>query len=540
MISNEKRFLQRIRSRLEGPESEKAEFSRDETGILLKIGSKYLTLYEIGKLISSEIELGHLLKLAMDKVIEVTGAQRGLIGLVSAGGEVDFRVARCLEKSDIEQSDFEVSRSIIRRAIVDREAICLRDAMADQFHGTSESVTRLRLLSVACAPIEIDDEVRGIIYVDNKNIKNLFDDFTGDLVRAFSEQMAIALKNASLFKDLRQSHKKLAAELRDKYQFRDIIGSSRSMTEVLQLVGDVAETDATILIQSENGTGKELIARALHYNSSRNDKPLETVNCGALPEGLIESALFGHRRGAFTGAVRDRRGKFELADQGTIFLDEVGEMSLNAQVKLLRVLENGSYYSVGSEEEKQCDVRVIAATNCDLNQLISQKKFREDLYYRLNVITLTLPPLRKRREDIPLLIEHFIEKYNNHKRRPKFSRQVEHILGNYHYPGNVRQLENIIHRAVILCKGKSIELRHLPSELLEPYQGRSAGGNGGVLTFQDRKKRTIEEFEISEIRRILAETGGKIRESARLSGMDVKNFSDKMRRYKINAMDFKS
>jgi len=349
MTANEKNFLQEIRSRLKAERFEGACVSHDEVQRMLKIAAKYLTLHEIGNLLSSRMEFNDLLKLAMDKVIEVTGAQRGFIGLVDSNGEIDFRTARHMEKSDIGNPDFETSRNIIRRALSGRETICLADAMADQHYGGFESVARLQLLSVLCAPIEIDDKVRGLIYVDNSNVKNLFDDSIGELVNAFAGQLAIALKNAFRFQDLRQSHKKLSAELRDKYQFREIVGTGRQMTEVLALVADVADTDASILIQSENGTGKELIARALHFNSCRSGKPFETVNCGALPEGLVESILFGHKRGAFTGAVQDRRGKFELANGDTIFLDEIGEMTLAAQVRLLRVLGSGSFLTVGSE-----------------------------------------------------------------------------------------------------------------------------------------------------------------------------------------------
>jgi Nif-specific regulatory protein len=511
---------------------------KDDLKALFAIATKYRTLHDIGKLIASEMETQALLRLAMDKVIEVTRAQRGFIALVDERKRLDFKVARNLEKGDVGKPQFQVSRSIIEKVTAEGETICLPDAMADATFGGAESVTRLQLLSVLCTPIIIADRVAGIIYVDNSNQRDIFDNAVADLLTAFSQQIAIALKNACVFSDLKKSHQQLASELRAKYQFDAIIGSGPAMTEILDLVAKVADADATVLIQWENGTGKELIARALHYNSSRRDKSFVTVNCGAIPTDLIESELFGHVKGAFTGAVKDKRGKFELADGGTIFLDEIGEMAPALQVKLLRVLQDGAFAPVGSETEKHCDVRVIAATNRDLKKMLADGAFREDLYYRLNVINMTVPPLRERREDILLLIDHFLGKYNKSEKLPRLSKAAEQILLDFDYPDNVRQLENIVHRAVILCKGEVIEVHHLPDEL----QASAVYGyteKDGAVTFQERKQRATEKFERDELSRILTLTGGKVRESARVAGMDVKNLSEKLQKYGIKAEDYK-
>jgi Nif-specific regulatory protein len=422
--------------------------------------------------------------------------------------------------------------------IAQGETICLRDAMADAIFGGAESVTRLQLLSVLCTPIKIAGRVAGVIYVDNSNIKQLFDEAIADLLTAFSEQIAIALKNASVFSNLKKSHQQLANELRANYKFDNIIGSGPAMTKILQLVAQVADTDATVLIQGENGTGKELIARALHYNSNRHEKPFVAVNCGAIPETLIESELFGHEKGAFTGAINRKPGKFELADGGTIFLDEIGEMAPAMQVKLLRVLQDGTFSPVGSTAENQCDVRVIAATNRDLKKMLANGSFREDLYYRLNVINLTVPPLRDRREDLLLLVDHFLKKYSKGGNQPKLSKAAEQLLIDYDYPGNVRQLENVMQRAVVLCKGENIEVQHLPEDLQTAGIYDEANPQAPA-TFQERKQRVIEKFERDELSRILTQTGGKVRESARIAGMDVKNFSEKLQRYGIKAEDYK-
>ncbi|MFQ5639746.1 MAG: sigma 54-interacting transcriptional regulator [bacterium] len=536
---NESNILKNVKERLENTASEsKPKLLKEDIELLLGVANKYRTLHDIGKLIASEMELDALLRLAMDKVIEVTRATRGFIALVDDNKRFDFKVARNMQKSDIEKPRFEVSRSIIQKVQSDGETICLPDAMADATFGGMESVTRLQLLSVLCTPIKIDDKVVGLIYVDNTNVKDLFDDAMADLLTAFSEQVAIALKNVYLFSDLKRSHRQLADELRAQYQFDAIIGSGARMTEILQLVADVADTDARVLIQGENGAGKELIARALHYNSSRREQPFITVNCGAIPQELIESELFGHEKGAFTGAIKRKHGKFELAEGGTIFLDEIAEMRPTLHVKLLRVLENGSFSPVGSEDEKHADVRVVAATNRDLKKMLADNTFREDLYYRLNVINITVPPLRERREDILLLIDHFIQKHKIQDKTPQLSKPVEQILLDYDYPGNVRQLENIIQRAAILCKGNTVEVKHLPDDI-HTASTYNAESKDQPVTFQERKQRVIEKFEKNELTRILTKTAGKVRESARVAGMDVKNFSEKLSKYGIKAGAFR-
>ncbi|MGH7496882.1 MAG: sigma 54-interacting transcriptional regulator [bacterium] len=506
---------------------------------LLAVAEKYRTLYEIGKLIASEMEIEALLRLAMDEVLAITRAERGFIALVEDDHRLDFRAARNIEKKDVEQPRFHVSRSIIQRVLAEGKVVCLPDALTDGGFGAIESVRRLQLLSVLCTPLIIRERVAGVIYVDNTNVKYLFDEMTAELLTRLSQLVATALQNACVFTDLKKSQQQLASELRARFQFDAIIGSGPAMTKILQIVADVADTDSTILIRGENGTGKDLIARALHYNSRRRDHPFVAINCGAIPEALIESELFGHEKGAFTSAVIRRQGKFELAHGGTIFLDEIGEMTLPTQVKLLRVLQECTFAPVGSNVEKYCDVRVIAATNRDLKKMMAQATFREDLYYRLNVIDLHVPPLRDRREDILLLIDHFLRKHNKQEKLPRLSKPVEQLLLDFGYPGNVRQLDNIIQRAVIFSKGGTIEVQHLPEEVQNSaiYHEHDEQGQA---TFQQRKHRAIEKFEREELIRILTLTGGKVRESARIAGMYPANFSDKLQQYGLKADDFKT
>lgn len=265
------------------------------------------------------------------------------------------------------------------------------------------------------------------------------------------EELRIIVRNALEKKILKEENIRLKKELYEKYSFHNLIGKSKKIREIFSLIEKIAPTNSTVLITGESGTGKELVAKAIHFSSLRKDQPFVSINCGALPENLLESELFGHVKGSFTGAYTDKKGLFEIAHKGTILLDEISEMSLWMQVKLLRVLQEKKIRRVGGTEEKEVDVRIIASTNVDLSEKIKEGKFREDLYYRLNVIRINLPPLRDRREDIPLLVEHFIKIYNQKtgKNIKGIKEDALKILEAYHWPGNVRELENCIERAVV-------------------------------------------------------------------------------------------
>ena len=287
-----------------------------------------------------------------------------------------------------------------------------------------------------------------------------FDQGHLDVVRKLVEQ---AIEHGRL----KSENRLLQGQLQSKYRFENIIGTSAALREVLETVSKVAMTDSTILITGESGTGKELVARAIHFNSKRADKMFVTVNCGAIPEELLESELFGHVRGAFTNAVANREGRFSVAHGGTIFLDEIGDMSATLQVKLLRVLQDRTFEPVGSSKTQSVDVRVIAATNQNLEDAIAERLFREDLYYRLNVIPIVVPPLRERRDDIPLLAQHFLNIANEGRadREVDFSDEVLERLMGFDWPGNVRELENLVERVVTLCSGREIVASDLPTAL---------------------------------------------------------------------------
>ena len=318
------------------------------------------------------------------------------------------------------------------------------------------------------------------------------------------------------------------------------IGGHPRVLELLELVGQVADTTATVLITGESGTGKELIAQLIRERSSRNNKRFVAVNCGAIPETLQESEFFGHVKGAFTGATERKVGKLELADGGTIFLDEIGEMSKSLQVALLRTLQSGEYSPVGSAETRFCDVRVLAAANRKLLDLVDAGEFRRDLYYRLNIIHLEIPPLREREGDALVLCEHFLETLGANYQKPglRLTPEACELLMRYDYPGNVRELENIIRRAIILCRGAQIEPQHLAPEVRGSVQQISEPTD--VDDFQSAKARAIEAFERVYLSNILRKCGGIVSRASEYSGLSERNFHEKLKRYGISAKAFRN
>jgi DNA-binding NtrC family response regulator len=315
-----------------------------------------------------------------------------------------------------------------------------------------------------------------------------------------------------------------------------LIGNAPSIRALLETVEQVADTDATVLITGETGTGKELIARALHEGGSRRSRAFVAVNCGALADTLLESELFGHLRGSFTGATESRPGKFEMADRGTMFLDEIADMNQTLQVKLLRVLQTGEYAPVGSAANRRCDVRVVAATNEPLRPLVAGGTVRADLYYRLNVICLDLPPLRARRADIPLLVEHFLARFGEAYRRGplRLSPDAERIVLSHPYPGNVRELENAIRRAVILCRGREILAGDLPRDMLEPLPPPDSASAG----FHAARARALSEFEREFLVTLLQTCGGNVSRAARRSGLSERHLHVKLKKYGLRGRDF--
>jgi DNA-binding NtrC family response regulator len=353
------------------------------------------------------------------------------------------------------------------------------------------------------------------------------------------EDIHIAIKRALDFSKLKEENFRLKRELKKKFDFRKIIGKSAQMQYVIKFIEKIADTDSTVLITGESGTGKELVAKTIHFNSSRSRKPFVPINCAAIPKDILESELFGHEKGAFTGAVSTRIGRFELANNGTLFLDEIGELDPSLQVKLLRVLQEKEFERVGSVKTIKVDARIVAATNRDLEKAVKEEKFREDLYYRLNVIPLHLPPLRNMKEDIQLLIEHFMIEISKRKKKepPKISPEVMNYLVNYKWPGNVRELENLIERLIILNDGDLITPGDLPERLLDKGHMQEVVTRGNVLSSEGvNLNLMLDEIENKMILQALEISRGIKSKAASLLGLNRTTLIEKMKK---KAIDFK-
>ena len=433
----------------------------------------------------------------------VTGAERGAIFMTDGeGGRLQLRAAKNLTRESLESPGFARSMERIEQTLRTGK-VCYQEFASDRQEALS---TRETIRSCICVPLGLRDQVIGVLYHDNRLFKSAFHEEDLDILGYFAAQAAIAMDNAMAYETLRELYQKQVEEKQylqeqhmESLHFEEIVGETSAIRQVFSHIDSVSETDATVLILGETGVGKELVARAIHRNSERRGGPFIRVNCSSFSEHLISSELFGHEKGSFTGAVQRRIGRFELADQGTIFLDEIGDMPLNSQVQLLRVLQSKEFERVGGHETIRSDFRLMAATNRDLPKLIEAGRFREDLYYRLSVFPIQVPPLRERLEDIPLLALHFLQLYAKrlNKRVEKIPNPEMQKLMDYTWPGNVRELENIIERGVILSTGP---LYRVPMTSL----------NRNTIA-ATRPDMSLDENERSHILNVLDITGGKVR-----------------------------
>ncbi|HEY6477801.1 MAG TPA: sigma 54-interacting transcriptional regulator, partial [Polyangia bacterium] len=515
-------------------------------------------LLRINKRLNSELRLPRLLEMILDTVIELTDAERGFVLLEDEGGELAIKAARNIDQRTLETEELALSRSIARQAATGGEPVVTIDAAGDDRFREALSVSDLHLRSVLAVPLVIKGRPAGTIYVDHRLRKGAFGQEDVRLVLDFAEQAAIALENARLLGELRRRERQVEAlnrrleaelaakreeisgikvELREnrealavRYDYRNIVGRTPRMLELFRLIDRITDTALPVVIQGESGTGKELVARALHANGPRRDRPFVGENCAAIPETLLESTLFGYVRGSFTGAEHDTRGLFEIADGGTLFLDEVGEMSPAMQGKLLRVLQEGELRRVGSERTRKVDVRIVAATNRDLSRLVEEGKFRRDLFFRLNVALIGLPPLRERRDDIPLMVEHFLAKVARRDGRPQPKALEPAALARlvaYRWPGNVRELENEITRADALSGAR------ITAADLAPRIG--AADEAGVIAAEDHDTLTmkprVERLERALVREALGRTGNNQTKAAELLGLSRFGLQKKLKRY---------
>lgn len=490
------------------------EFSLYDTPVSDDVAAKtiaelnsYKKLFEFSQQLMGNYEVPALLESLIDMVIQVSNADKGFIVLVESGEPV-VKVARNLRRESIANAISHLSDSILAKVVETKKAIIVSDALNDDSFRTAASVVNLKLTSVMCVPMLERGDLLGVIYVGNDNVARLFDDTHLELLSIFAAQASLIIRNALMVNELSLDKRSLLEHL-ERMRFGEIVGSCPPMQEVFRKVQKVSATDISVLVTGETGTGKELIAHELHNRSSRAKGPFVTINCGAIPENLLESELFGYVRGAFTGAVANKLGRFQAANGGTLFLDEIGEMPMSLQVKILRALQERVVMRVGDNKQEQVDIRVIAATHRNLEEEIRHGRFREDLYYRLNVVQLHLPALRERGEDIVMLARYMLGRY-----APEYGSKVKGYspgaiasLKRHNWPGNIRELENRIKKGVVLADKALLgpeDLGLLPTDLPP------------ILPLNEAK----EKFQRDYINEILALNDGNRTKTARDLGVD--------------------
>ena len=421
-------------------------------------------LMKVSTTINAVRGVGELQKRLLELLFEVVPAQHGAI-LLTDDDTIEAASVFGLDRANGKDETITVSQTIARQVLRDGIALLANDPATEPTLGT-ESLIRARTASVMCVPLIMLDRKLGVLYLDTSVRSDEFNKDHLQLVMAISGIAAVAIENARHFEWLEDENRRLLEDVNIEH---NMVGEGAAMERVYHFISKVAPTDSTVLISGESGTGKELAARAIHRNSKRSGKPFMAVNCAALNESLLESELFGHEKGAFTGAVTQKKGRLEVADHGTVFLDEIGELSPALQVKLLRVLQEREFERVGGTTPIKVDIRLIAATNKNLEEAIEAGEFRQDLFYRLNVVSFEMPALRDRREDIPLLATYFADKYSVkcNRRLTGISAEARTCLGAYDWPGNVRELENAIERAVVLGTTDRILPEDLPEAVLE-------------------------------------------------------------------------
>lgn len=481
-----------------------------DTAFTERISGGLETVLEFSRAVPSIRDAEALQQKLLEAVMENTPAERASVSLFD--GETNEIISVCTRHRSLEGSQFHLSRTVLRLVVQDRSALLSNDVSQDPtIAESSDSLVSARVNSLIAVPLIAMDRLSGILYMDASDPKVHFDGGHLELTSALGNIAAVALDNLRYSAMLLQDQNRLLEDLRSE---RNMIGESPALLKVLGIIDKASGANSTILICGESGTGKELAARAIHLNSPRSGKPFVAVNCANLSETLLESELFGHEKGAFTGAHEQKKGKLEHAEGGTVFLDEISELAPPLQARILRVLQEREFERVGGTRTIKVDIRLVAATHQNIEEAIREGKFREDLFYRLNVIPIVMPPLRERREDIPLLVSYFASKHGTKcgRRMIGISPEARKCLVNYDWPGNVRQLENVIERAVVLGSENLIRAEDLPEEVVE-------GSALPVTKYQDLLKQTKKKM----ILEALEQAKGNHVEAANILGVHPNN-----------------
>jgi len=505
-------------------------------------------LYEIIQTLTAPGPLPRNLQQILSILAQSEGMERGTITILNPEtSEIQIEVAQGLTAEARRRGRYKLGEGVTGRVVETGEPMVVpRVSQEPLFLNRTRTRGKEKdELSFLCVPIKINHQTIGALSVD-RHFENLNLDRDLRLLTIIASIIAQAGNNLLLLdrekEKLRNENLQLKGALKERYRVGNIIGNSSRMRQVFEMIQRVAKSNATILIRGESGTGKELVANAIHYNSPRSSKPFIKVNLAALPETLVESELFGHEKGAFTGALQRKQGRFELAQGGTIFLDEIGDLPPSVQLKLLRVIQEREFSRLGGNATLKADVRLIAATHRDLEKLVADGLFREDLYYRLNVFPIYLPPLRERKTDILLLAEHFMEKYarENNQPVPRLSQSAMDLFMQHSWPGNVRELENVIERALLVCDGDTILSSHLPSSLQPRWStGTALEGTGEAGSDRLSLAAQVEGLEKELITEALIATRGNQSAAADYLDTSLRILGYKIKRYGLNPKEYR-
>lgn len=553
------------------PASESASVEDTRPGENPRSGQDLMTFLQIARALNEELDLTRLLTQIVDAAIHLCGAERGFL-ILGRTGEHSVEVARNFAQEEVLSPEFKISRTIANRVMSTGVSELTTNAQEDDRFRDLQSVADLRLRSVLCIPIRVHGDIGGVLYVDNRLQQQVFQEREKALLLSLADHAGTAIHTARNVEQLRgkqielqqaldrvdqlnsalkgqlqektselsQIREEISAQslgLRSKYDYKQIVGSGRAMRSVFALLDKYIEAEDPVLVTGDSGTGKELVARAIHVHSRRSERAFVSENCAALPESLLESELFGYVRGAFTGATGNKKGLLEAADGGVLFLDEIGDMPLDLQKKLLRVLQEGEVRPLGSRDTVKVDVRLICATNRNLEAMVRDGEFREDLYYRLAVLLVHLPPLRDRKEDIPLLVKRFLGDLQKEAQgRIRISPDaMERIVG-YGWPGNVRELQNEIRRAAVLCDGVILE-SHLSSHVREGRSGPGTPLADDGLAPSERGTTLpdmVRDLEIREIQKAFDRAQSNKSRAADLLGLSRFALQRKLEKYALD------